>query len=123
MFGVNGTLAFGPFELNGQYLHRRDDRPTFTTGEPAVTHDGGFGEALLRPANSRWYGFVLYNLASANRPLLDVRRDNLPLGRRYESLSAGVGHLVRRNVRLTGDFTQDLEREDSRFTLGLVAAF
>jgi hypothetical protein len=42
---------------------------------------------------------------------------------RDESLPAGVGYLLRRNVRLTGDVTRDLEQEITRWTFGVVTAF
>jgi hypothetical protein len=43
--------------------------------------------------------------------------------RRYETLTGGVGYLVRRNFRLTGEATQDLMQGGTRRTLGFVSAF
>lgn len=123
MLGVDGTITFGPVELNGQYIHRRDDEPTFTPGEREVRLNGGFGEMIIRPANSRFYGFALYNLVTANRPLLDVREGGPTNLRRYESLSGGIGHLVRRNLRVSGEVTYDLEQEVGRVTFGIISAF
>lgn len=123
MLAVDGTVSIGILELNGQFVHRRDDEPTFTAGEREVRTNGGFGELLVRPANSRWYGFALFNLVEADRPLLDVREGGPTTARRYQSLSGGLGHLVQRNVRLTGEVGYDLEQESGRLTLGLNAAF
>jgi hypothetical protein len=123
MLGLDGTISAGRVELNGQYVLRRDDEPTFTAGEPAVNLRGGFGELILRPAGSRWYGFALYNRVTTDRPLLDVRLGGPANVRRYESLSGGVGYLVRRNLRVSGEVTYDLKREETRISGGLVTAF
>jgi hypothetical protein len=85
--------------------------------------NGGFGELIVRPANSRFYGFALYNLVTANRPLMDVRLGGPGPGKRYESISGGIGHLVQRNLRVSGEMTYDMEQELARVTVGIVAAF
>ncbi len=123
MLAVDGTISLGPVEVNGQYIHRRDDEPTYTLGEPEARLNGGFGEVILRPASSRFYGFALYNLVTANRPVLDVRLGG-PAGiRRYESISGGIGHLVQRNFKVSGEVTYDVGQELTRVTLGIVTAF
>ena len=123
MLGIDWTIGGGTFELNGQYLHRTDNRPTYLVGEPRAKLDGGFAELIVRPPRSRWHGFALYNLVTTDRPLLDVRL-GLPRGlRRYESISAGVGRLERRNVKLTAETTYDFTHESFRWTLGIVTAF
>ena len=123
MVGVDGTVTLGPVELNGQFVHRRDDEPTYAGGEPEVRVNGGFGEMIIRPANSRFYGFALYNLVTANRPLMDVRLGGPGPGKRYESISGGIGHLLQRNLRVSGEMTYDVEQELARVTVGIVAAF
>jgi hypothetical protein len=72
MIGVDGTFDIGLFQINGQYVHLRDDEPTYTAGETEVKVNGGFGELIVRPPGSRFFGYGLYNLVSADRPLLDV---------------------------------------------------
>lgn len=42
--------------------------------------------------------------------------------RRYK-VSCGAGYLLRRNVRVTGEATHDLELGGMRWTLGVVSAF
>ena len=123
MFGLDATWGRGAVEVNAQYIHRNDDRPTFTPGEPEAELDGGFAELLIRPANSVWYGFGLYNLVKADQPLLDVRLGGPSALRRYESLSFGIGRLLQRNLRVTAEGTYDLEMEAGRWTLGFVSAF
>lgn len=123
MVGGDATLAYGPLEVNAQYLHREDDHPTFASSEPDMQMDGGFVEVLWRPRASRWYGVALYNRVDADRPLLDVRLGDPANVRRYETLTAGAGYLVRRNFRAYAEGTWDLEQEAGRWTLGLTAAF
>ncbi len=123
MLGLDGTVRVGRLELNGQYVVRRDDEPTFTAGEPAANLRGGFGELVVRPAGGRWYGFALYNRVTTDRPLLDVRLGGPANVRRYESLSGGLGYLVRRNVRVSGEISYDLKQEEARIGAGLVTAF
>ncbi len=123
MFGADGTLSHGALEFNVQYIHREDDHPTFALSEPRAKLDGGFGELLVRPPDSPWYGFALYNVVSTNRPLLDVRLGGPSNVDRYESVSVGVGRLLQRNLRVTTELTYDIELEEGRWTLGFVSAF
>jgi hypothetical protein len=123
MLGVDGTLSFGLVEINGQYVYRRDDQPTYTAGEPEVTMNGGFGEVIVRPAGSRFFGYGLYNLVSADQPLIDVGEGGPPNASRYETVAGGVGYLASRNVKLNTEIQYDLEQETSRLTLGLVLAY
>ena len=123
MVGGDGTIGVGALQLNGQYVHREDDRPTFTDGEPTAVTDGGFAELLLRPAASRWYGIALYNRVVCSQPLLDVRLGGDPGQRRYEALTGGAGYLARRNFRVYGEVTGDLERDRTFFTVGFTTAF
>jgi hypothetical protein len=123
MAGGDLTVAVGPVELNGQFIHREDDNATFTAGEPTVTTNGGFAEVVVTPAGSRWYGVALYNYIDTSAPLLDVRLGG-PAGlTRYQTLTGGLGYLVRRNVRVYGEATWDVEQDNGRFGLGITAAF
>ena len=123
MLGGDATVTLGPVELNAQYIHREDDTPTFTLGEPKAVTDGGFGELILHPPGSRWYALGLYNYIDTDRPLLDVRLGG-PAGlTRYQAATAGVGYLLRRNFRLLAEGTWDIELKESRWTLGLMTAF
>lgn len=123
MLGADATVSHGPFELNVQYLHRTDSRPFYVADDSSASLDGGFAELLVRPGGSRWHGFALYNLIDADRPLLSVRLGGPALVSRYETLSGGVGYLLRRNVRVTGEMTYDISQEEARWTLGFVSAF
>lgn len=122
MLGVDATLSSGPVELNLQYLHRDDDRPTFAV-ERRTDVDGGFAELLLRPRGSRWHGFALYNLVNATDPILSLRLGEPAPLERYETVTGGVGYLLRRNFRVTGEATHDIEDGGIRWALGFVSAF
>ncbi|MBM4188913.1 MAG: hypothetical protein FJ206_16550 [Gemmatimonadetes bacterium] len=123
MIGFDGTIGGGTVEVNWQYLRRTDSRPRFLPTEPKVTVDGGFGELIVQPPKSKWYGFALYNLVTADRPLLDVRLGTPTNQRRYESYSAGIGRAERRNFRWTLEGTYESTRDRFRWTLGLTTAF
>ena len=123
MFGIDGTIGGKTLELNGQYIHRTETKPTFTASDAEAAIDGGFAELIVRPAKSRWYGFGLYNLVSADRPLLNVRLGGPSGTRRYETMSAGFGRLERRNFRWTLEATYDVTQGAVRWGLGFVTAF
>lgn len=123
MFGGDATITLGPVEINAQYVHREDDAPTFTAGEPIATLDGGFAEVLVQPPGSRWYGVGLWNGIRTNLPLLDPRMGGASGVDRYHTVAGGLGYLVRRNVRAYGEVTYDLEAKEAAFGLGVTAAF
>jgi hypothetical protein len=123
MVGGDATISLGLVEINAQYLHREDDAPTFTPSEPTATLDGGFAELIVQLSGSRWYGVALYNGMTSNFPLLDPRMGGTAGVDRYQSLTGGLGYLVRRNVRTYGEVTWDSEAKGAAFGLGVTAAF
>lgn len=123
MAGGDATLAFDPFEINLQYVHREDDHPTFTPGEATDTMDGGFAELLLLPEGKRWYGYALYNRVQDDRGLLDFGSSTPSGVDLFESLSVGAGYVVQRNLRVQGEALYDTQQEVSRFTLGFATAY
>lgn len=123
MIGGDGTLSVGIVEVNGQYLHREDTNPTFTADGRLVKSDGGFAEVVVRPAGSRFHGFGLYNLMTATAPVLNPRVGTGSALSKYESLTGGVGYLLMRNFKMTGEMTWDTQLEQARWTLGFVSAF
>lgn len=123
MAGGDATITAGPVELNLQYIHREDDQPTFTEGEERTKTDGGFAEAIVHPAGSRWYGVVLYNYVKANRPILSARLGGPSDIDRYQAVTGGLGYLFRRNFRFHAEGTWDIEVEEARLSLGVTTAF
>lgn len=98
MAGGDATLAVKPFELNVQYVERRDTNPYFglILPEEKVMTRGAFAELIYLPKgdDSRWYGAGLFNWVDSDQPDL-----------RYTAATAHVGYLLRRNVRMTAEAT------------------
>ncbi len=117
MLGGDGTVEYGPFTLNLQYVERRDDNPTFLAPDSVgakIKTRGGFAEAIIWPYGdrSRWYCAALYNKVDSD---LD--------GSDYESITGHVGYLLHTNVRLIAENTYDIKNEENRAVIGFVAAF
>ncbi|MDX9857548.1 MAG: hypothetical protein RBT76_07155 [candidate division Zixibacteria bacterium] len=114
--GPNGTLAVDKFELNGQYLRRRDDNPWFTADKPSrlIDTDGGLAELLYWPDGdrSRWYATALYNWVDSD----DDNQD-------YERITGHLGWVLRTNLRLIVENTYDIEEEENQFLIGFISAF
>jgi hypothetical protein len=119
MAGGDATLAVKPFELNVQYVERRDSNPFFATILPIekLMTRGAFAELIYLPkgVDSRWYGAGLFNWVDSDQTEL-----------RYTAATAHVGYLLRRNMRLTAETTYVLRgpyEEHIRVGTGLVLGF
>jgi hypothetical protein len=123
MAGADATLNAGPLEVNLQYIHREDRSPTFTPGEPDAMTDGGFVELIVAPEGNRHYGFALYNRVDCNAPLLDPGLGGAAPLSRIQTVAAGVGYLVARNVRLQLESGYDIESDATRVTVGMTLAY
>lgn len=123
MLGADASIVTGAVELNLQYVHREDDEPNFTPGDPMTQTDGGFAEAVYRFPGDRWYAVGLYNYVYSDRPLLDVRLGGPEGLKRWQTISIGFGYVLRRNFRLMTELGWDIEQESSRSTIGLVTAY
>lgn len=105
----------GAWELNAQYLERRDDDPWFAGhGAPEVETRGGFAELLVFPAGQqgKWALAALYNRIESDDPAAEI-----------DDAALALNYLLARNVRLLAEIGHDIEREDSRASLGIVTAF
>ena len=119
MFGGDATLSVKPFELNVQYVERRDTNPFFATILPIekVMTRGAFAELVYLPKgdDSRWYGAGLFNWVDSDQ--LDLR---------YSAATAHIGYLLRRNVRVTAEATYAFRGpygEHLRLGTGLIFGF
>lgn len=119
MAGGDATLAVKPFELNLQYVERRDSNPFFATILPIekLMTRGAFAELIFLPKgnDSRWYGAGLFNWVDSDQADL-----------RYTAATAHVGYLLRRNMRLTAEATYVFlgpYAEHVRVGTGLVLGF
>jgi hypothetical protein len=113
MAGPDLTLRVDRFELNAQYVERRDKNPSFVPSPEAdVESRGGFGELIFVPEGdqSRFYLTGLYNWVQS-------------AGGKYHTLAGSVSYLLARNLRLTGEYTYDFQASAHRVTVGFVSAF
>jgi hypothetical protein len=119
MVGGDATVTFSDsMELNFQYMERNDDNPYFSASSPLeIRTRGGFAELVINPGGSDalLYGVGLFNWVDSEEDTLD-----------YQSVAAHIGYLIRRNVRLMGEFNYIFKGpydKHARVILGLIAAF
>jgi hypothetical protein len=115
MAGVDATVDISPVELNFQYLMRNDNNPfALTTGATDIKTQGGFAELIIRPEgdNSKVYGVAIFNYIDSDDDALDIKSGALSLG-----------YLLRRNIRLTGEYNYNFTDEFGVLSLGFVTAF
>lgn len=116
MAGADLTFHQKFFELNAQYIYRSDDNPDLLPTKPTdeIKSSGGFIELLISPDfdKSKWTGALLYNI-------VDSDFSNL----KYQSYTGMLSYSLRRNIRLTGEYTYIKDTKTSRFALGIWTAF
>jgi hypothetical protein len=115
MAGADATIDVSPVELNVQYLFRNDNDPYAPiTGPETVKIQGGFAELLVRPEgdNSRLYGVAIFNYIDSDENALDIK-----------SAGISLGYLLRRNIRLTGEYDYNFTNKFGSISIGFVTAF
>jgi hypothetical protein len=118
IWGVDAGVLFPTWEFRIQYMERSDDNSSFEPEAGAeVKTRGGFAEFIYTPQGDRsiWYAVALFNWVDHEDDALD-----------YRSLSAHLGFLIRRNIRLVGEYTYLFRSpygEHGRVGVGLIAAF
>jgi len=113
MAGPDATISLEPFELNLQYVERRDKNPLFVTNPAAeINTRGAFAELLFMPEgdDSKWYLAGLFNW---------VEMEKIAMTRRA---SAHAGYMLRRNFRLVGEYTHDFINKFGRIGVGFITA-
>lgn len=120
-FGPDASLTFGDkFELNLQYLFRRDSDLLSDPESPVMKSaktSGGFAELIYTPKGieSKWYFAGLINYIDSD---LDIYR--------YRSTSLHAGYMIKRNIRLAAEYTL-YEKESghlmNQFSVGFSTAF
>jgi hypothetical protein len=115
MLGGDATVNVDPFELNLQYVERKDDNPNFLFDEKeTVETRGAFGELIFRPEGdeSDWYGVALFNWIESDQTDLNLKQ-----------LGVHFGYLLRRNIRLVAEYSQNFTAKYGTIGLGFVTAF
>ncbi|MFZ5947906.1 MAG: hypothetical protein ACOYU5_08045 [Stygiobacter sp.] len=113
MFGPDLTLKLkDQLELNFQYGIRKDDNAFGTNKE--IKTNGGFGELIYTPKGdeSKWYAVAIYNWIDSGFDTYD-----------YQTGTLSLGYLLRRNIRLIGEFTYDFRIKYSQLAFGVISAF
>ena len=113
MLGGDATINFEPLELNLQYVERNDGNPYFGPTIDLKTR-GAFTELIYRPDgdDSKWYAVGLFNWIESDQSDLN-----------YKTLSGHLGYLIKRNIRLVGEFSYDFKQEYAKIGVGFVTAF
>lgn len=120
IYGPDMSLNMGErFIFNAQYVWRADSRSVIATGplvvqEDVLTH-GGFAEFIYAPLGDRsnWYLTALANFVESDLNGLD-----------YRSVTLHAGYLLRRNIRLVGEYTRHFSAQKyGRASVGFVSAF
>lgn len=116
MAGPDLTITAGPLELNAQYVERNDDNP-LGTGKTFKTR-GAFSELVYRPEgdDSKWYGMGIFNWTES-----ELKEEENPLN--YKSATFHLGYLLRRNIRLAGEYTYNFTDKFGRAGIGFISAF
>ncbi len=123
MFFWGPNLTFNldeKFILNVQYARRTDSDVLLEGGELQVVREdvlthGGFAEVIFAPKGdmSNYYFTLLGNWVDSDLDELD-----------YSSVSLHAGYMLRRNIRLVGEYTRQFSNDPyGKASLGIVAAF
>jgi len=113
MWGIDATVKLkNKLELNYQYAERKDDNAEFFMQN--FKTKGAMCELIYTPKGdeSKWYGVLLYNWVDSDFNELD-----------YNSATVSLGYLLRRNIRLVGEYTYSIEKKYNQFSIGIVSAF
>jgi hypothetical protein len=110
--------------VNFQYIRRTDSEVfiPFSSSFPGPTETdvlttGGFTEVIFSPKGdmSKWYLTGLYNW-------VDYERDDH--GFDYQAATFHAGYLLRRNLRIVGEYTQQFSfPSHGRISTGFISAF
>jgi hypothetical protein len=121
MYGPDLTLDFDEkLILNFQYVWRTDSRVFPVYGglpQEDVKTSGGFAEIIYAPKGdmSKWYLAGLFNWVGS-----DYEDEDLD----YNSATLHAGYLLRRNMRIVGEYTQQFNNTSyGRVNIGVVTAF
>lgn len=123
MFGFDATISFEPLQLNFQYLERKDKDPFFLKDNPNIFYSGpskdistrgAFSELIYRPDGdaSKWYAVALFNWIESDLDPLNLKK-----------LGIHFGYLLRRNIRLVGEYSHNFTDKFGKMSIGFVSAF
>lgn len=119
---TNSVAYFGPdlrvrlpkVELLLEYVRRTDSNPLFAADAPEVQSDAFLAEAILSPWGDKGRTFVTF---AWNRV------DSGWEAASSHTLTFNVNYLLRRNLKLIAEYTQDLLHGNHRLRTGVTTAF
>lgn len=114
MAGADATLSIEQWELNFQYIHRKDNNPSFVSGSKDIKTQGVFGELIFMPNgdDSKWYGVGLFNW---------VKSDSASVN--YKSAAGHLGYMLKRNIRLAAEYNYNFTDKFGKLGAGMILAF
>ncbi len=115
MAGPDASVSAGPFEINLQYIERRDKNPHFLlTDEIELKTRGALGEVIFRPEgdDSKWYSAWLFNWIESDLAALNLK-----------TAAFHLGYLLKRNIRLIAEYSHNFTDKYGKFAVGCVTAF
>lgn len=102
-------------ELNAQYTYRTDTEPIpGVYFKDKIKTEGLMTELIYTPKGdeSKIYGVGMFNYVMSDFSDLN-----------YKSATMHLGYLLKRNIRIIGEFTYNLTKEYGVFSTGVIAAF
>ncbi|HNW59422.1 MAG TPA: hypothetical protein PKI62_07095 [bacterium] len=123
--GPDLNATFGPLEVTGQYLYRKDSNPWMMRGGSETKISGVVVEAIYSPQldRSRYYFTVLYNGIEQESSRNERTMHASSTSTLYQTGSLAATYLLQRNLRLTAEYTRNLDQDWDRWVIGLVSAF
>ena len=99
--GVDLAVGNGTVDFTGQYLLRRDSDPALVGAADEVDTEGFIAEVVVTPQCDlgRHFFTLLHNRVDSDLAAHDL-----------ESVTSAATYLLARNLRLTAEYTRDLER-------------
>lgn len=115
MAGADFSLGFlSYFELNAQYVERRDDNAAFSHQGQDLKTRGAFTELLFKPSgdDSKWYSAMLLNWIESGQQEYNIKQGSLHLG-----------FMLKRNIRFVTEYGYNFTSKFGMASAGFVTAF
>jgi hypothetical protein len=113
-FGPDLRVRLPKAELLLEYVHRTDSNPLFTADAPKVKSDAFLAEAIFSPWGDKGRTFFTFawNKIDSGWEAASAH-----------TLTFNVNYVLRRNLKLIAEYTQDLLHSNHRLRTGVTTAF
>ncbi len=97
-----------------QFLQRWDTNPLFEKKDRKIRSEAWLAELIFSPygENGKLFFVLLYNRLRSQFNPID-----------YQILTVNMNYLIRRNLKLVNEISYDLDKENNKFSIGIVVAF